>query len=245
MDTLIVIPARVASTRLPNKMLADIGGKPLIVHTWESVISGGFSDVVVACDGREIADAVEQAGGKAVLTSPDLASGTDRVHAAYKAYDKEGKYKFIVNVQGDMPFVEPKLVSEVVELIKNSNYDMATVASTTSDDSYKLDQVVKPVIAYDNENERTGKALYFSRSPIPFGGPFFKHVGIYGFRAESLNKFVSLPQSKLEKSERLEQLRAIENGMTIGIKVLDLEHPISVDTAADLEQARTYFNGLK
>lgn len=245
MDTLIVIPAHMASTRLPNKMLADIGGKPLIVRTWESVMAGGFSDVIVACDGREIADAVEQAGGKAILTSPDLASGTDRVHAAYKTYDKEGKYKFIVNVQGDMPFVEPKLVSEVVELIKNSNYDMATVASTTSDDSYKLDQVVKPVIAYDNENERTGKALYFSRSPIPFGGPFFKHVGIYGFRADSLEKFVSLPKSKLEKSERLEQLRALENGMTIRIKVLDLEHPISVDTAADLELARAYFNELK
>ena len=245
MDTLIVIPARVASTRLPNKMLADIGGKPLIVRTWESVMAGGFSDVVVACDGREIADAIEQAGGKAVLTSPDLASGTDRVHAAYKTYDKDGKYKFIVNVQGDMPFVEPKLVSEVVELIKNSKYDMATVASTTSDDSYKLNQVVKPVIAYDNEKERTGQALYFSRSPIPFGGPFFKHVGIYGFRAESLNKFVALPQSKLEKSERLEQLRAIENGMTIGIKVLDLEHPISVDTASDLELARAYFNSRK
>ena len=96
MDTLIVIPARVASTRLPNKMLADIGGKPLIVRTWESVMAGGFSDVVVACDGHEIVDAIEQAGGKAVLTSPDLASGTDRVHAAYKTYDKEGKYKFIV-----------------------------------------------------------------------------------------------------------------------------------------------------
>lgn len=242
MDTLVVIPARVASTRLPNKMLADMGGEALIVRTWQSVMKGGFSDVIVACDGREIANAIENAGGKAVMTSPELASGTDRVHAAYKTYDKEGRYKFVVNVQGDMPFVEPKLVLEVVELIRNSNYDMATVASTTNDDSYKQDQVVKPVIAYDNEEERIGKALYFSRSPIPFGGPFFKHVGIYGFRAETLNKFVSLPQSRLEKSEKLEQLRALENGMTIGIKVLDLEHPISVDTASDLKLAREYFN---
>ncbi|MBQ7674456.1 MAG: 3-deoxy-manno-octulosonate cytidylyltransferase [Alphaproteobacteria bacterium] len=247
-DTLVVIPARVASTRLPNKMLADIGGKPLIVRTFESVKAAEVGDVIVACDGKIIADAIENAGGTAILTDPSLPSGTDRVHAAYKEYDKQNKYKFVINVQGDMPFVEAKIITATAELVRTLKYDMSTIASKIKNDTYLREEVVKPVIAFENtENgtaKDTGDALYFSRSPVPFGGPYYKHIGIYGFRAEMLEKFVSLPQGRLEKTEKLEQLRALENGMSIGIKVLDLESPISVDTATDLYAAREYFEKL-
>jgi len=249
MDALIVIPARVASTRLPKKMLADIGGKPLIIRTLESVKASNAGDVIVACDGEEIADAVHKAGGVAVLTDPALPSGTDRVFAAYKAYDKNNKYKYIINVQGDMPFVDQKLVQEAVKIVRESSYDFSTLATPIRDNSYLLDSVVKPVIAYDsmenaNKFDQIGNAIYFSRSVVPFGGPYYHHVGIYCFRSEALEKFVSLPQSYLEKTEKLEQLRGIENGMAIGIKLIDIDSPISVDTPEDLERARAYFNDL-
>lgn len=244
-DTLVVIPARIASTRLPNKMLADIGGKPLIVRTFESVKSSGIGDVIVACDGKAIADAIENAGGTAILTDPSLPSGTDRVYAAYKEYDKQNKYKFVINVQGDMPFVEAKIITATAELVHGLKYDMSTVASKIKDNTYLHEEVVKPVIAFESKENGSekdvGEALYFSRSPVPFSGPYYKHIGVYGFRSETLKKFVSLPQGRLEKTEKLEQLRALENCMSIGIKVLELESPISVDTATDLYAVREYF----
>lgn len=263
-EILVVIPARFGSTRLPGKMLADIIKDPLIVHTWRSVISSSFVkdfvDVIVACDDQRIFDAIKKAGGEAILTPSNLPSGTDRVFAAYKAHDKHNQYKVVINVQGDMPFVNPKIITEAIKLIQDyPEYDISTIATVTKatrQDMYEQEQVVNPVVAFrkdelnDNRSknfekewsnecsEKVGEALYFSRSPIPFGGPFYKHIGVYGFRPNSLEKFVSLPQSSLEKSERLEQLRAIENGMRIGIKILNLEYPISVDTAEDLENAR-------
>lgn len=250
-DTLIIIPARIASTRLLNKMLADICGKPLIVHTLMSILSAGYSDVLVACDGHEIADVVEKAGGHAVLTDPLLQSGTDRVYAAYSSYDKDHKYKFVINVQGDMPFVSANFIKETYNIIHKTDYDMATVCTPIRDKTYLLSNIVKPVIAFDskkcsiNANDEgrfdiTGQALYFSRSPIPFGGPYCHHVGIYGFSVEALERFVSLPQSNLEKTEKLEQVRALENGMTIGIKILNKSSPISVDTQDDLNKAREF-----
>lgn len=257
---LIVIPARLASTRLPGKMLAEIGGEPLIVHTWRSVmkasvVTAGAADVVVACDGLEVAKIVEKAGGRIIITDPNLPSGTDRVYAAYRMCDEREKYGFIINVQGDMPFVEAEIVEEAVNLIRyHSQYDISTIATVTNagrEEMYKQEQVVNPVVTFEQSGgitgpekskaRRVGRALYFSRSPVPFGGPFYKHIGIYGFRSSTLEKFVKFPQSPLEKSEKLEQLRALENGMSMGIKVLDLEYPISVDTAADLEQARSLF----
>lgn len=247
MDTLIAIPARVASTRLQRKMLSDIGGKPLIVRTLESVKASGVGDVIVACDGEEIADAVHEAGGIAILTDPELQSGTDRVFSACKLYDKNNKYKYIINVQGDMPFVSKTLVQEAVKIVRESDYDFSTLATPIRDESYLLDSVVKPVIAYDelenaNKFNTIGNAIYFSRSAVPFGGPYYHHVGIYCFRSEALEKFVSLPQSYLEKTERLEQLRGIENGMKIGIKLIDEDSPISVDTSEDLKRAVAYWN---
>jgi 3-deoxy-manno-octulosonate cytidylyltransferase (CMP-KDO synthetase) len=236
MKTLVVIPARMASVRLPGKMLADVCGKPLIMRTWESAVSAGVGDVIVACDGAEIANTIESVGGKAVLTDPDLPSGTDRVFAAWNRYDPERKYDFIINLQGDLPFIAPIFVKEADNIIRNTNYDMATLATPIKDDSYLRNSVVKPVISFTSEN--SGKALYFSRSAVPSGGPFFHHVGIYCFRANGLEKFVNLPMSLLEKSEKLEQLRALENNITIGIGVVDVDPPISVDTAEDLALAR-------
>jgi 3-deoxy-manno-octulosonate cytidylyltransferase (CMP-KDO synthetase) len=239
MKTLIVLPARVASVRLPGKMMADIGGKPLIVRTFESARAANVGDVIVACDCAEIADAIKNVGGETVLTDPNLPSGTDRAFAGWTKFDPERKYKFIMNIQGDLPFVSPYFIQVADEIIRNTEYDLSTIATPIKDDSYLHDSVVKPAISFTSKS--AGKALYFSRSPIPFGGPYFHHVGIYCFRAEGLQKFVNLPQSQLEKIEKLEQLRALENNMTIGIRTVDIETPISVDTAEDLEMAREYF----
>ncbi|GHU16148.1 3-deoxy-manno-octulosonate cytidylyltransferase [Alphaproteobacteria bacterium] len=239
MSALIVIPARGASTRLPGKMLADISGKPLIVRTYQSVVAANVGDVVVACDGDEIASVIRNAGGTAILTDPNLPSGSDRVYAACKEYDPNGKYKFVINVQGDMPFVAAEFIQKSHEVLLKSNCDISTIATPINDDSYLKESVVKPVIAFYEKN--SGKALYFSRSPVPFGGPYYHHVGIYGFKTESLERFISLPQGILEQAEKLEQLRALENSMTIGIDVVDIDQPISVDTPADLEFARQWY----
>jgi 3-deoxy-manno-octulosonate cytidylyltransferase (CMP-KDO synthetase) len=219
-------------------MLADIGGKPLIVRTYESVVASQVGDVIVACDGEEIANAIKKVGGTAILTDPDLPSGTDRVFAALTKYDPIEKYKFIINVQGDMPFIAPEFVRGARIIVEESNYDMSTLSTPIKDDAYLIDSVVKPVIAFTSQN--SGQALYFSRSPIPHGGPYFHHVGIYCFRRKTLEKYVSLPQSPLEKTEKLEQLRILENNMTIGITVVDQDSPISVDTPADLKRARKF-----
>lgn len=236
MDTLIVIPARIGSTRLAEKMVADVDGVPLIVQTYQHVISAKVGDVIVACDNNRIADAIESVGGTAVLTDPELPSGTDRVFAAWQKIDSEGKYKYIINVQGDLPLIDPEFVQKADELVKNSDFDISTIVTPIHDDSYQLSSVVKPAIAFSSENQ--GQALYFSRSPIPFGGPYYHHVGIYCFKRDALKKFVALPQSNLEKIEKLEQLRAMENGLTIGVSVINLPSPISVDTQEDLNKVR-------
>ncbi|GHT96374.1 3-deoxy-manno-octulosonate cytidylyltransferase [Alphaproteobacteria bacterium] len=234
MNVLVVVPARVASIRLPGKMLADIGGLPLIVRTYQSVVAANVGDVIVACDGEKIASAIRNAGGVAILTDPNLPSGSDRVYAAYKEYDPHNKYDFVINVQGDMPFVASEFIQKSYEVLLKSNCDISTIATPIKDDSYLRESVVKPVIV---SGDIFGKAIYFSRSPVPFGGLYYHHVGIYGFRSESLEKFVSLPQGILEKTEKLEQLRALENNMTIGIDVVDADPPISVDTPGDLSTA--------
>ena len=240
MDSLIVVPARVSSTRLPGKVLADIGGKPLVVRVYECAVASKAGDVIVACDDLRVKEAVERVGGTAVLTDPNLPSGTDRVFEAWQKFDIKKKYDYVINVQGDLPFVEAEFIQKAVKIVKGSSYDISTLATPIKDDSYQCPSTVKPVISFTDFEAKKGKALYFSRSAIPYGGPYYNHVGIYCFRAESLAKFVSLPQSPLEKSEKLEQLRALENGMTVGITVIDRDSPISIDTYEDLEKARTY-----
>lgn len=239
-NTLILIPARMGSTRLPNKPLADINGKPMIVRVWEAAIAANCGDVVVACDAQEIADVIIAAGGKAILTRADHPSGSDRIWEAYTHLDPQGKYEIIVNVQGDLPALDPALIHTVIKPLKNTSVDISTLACIIKDEEEKQDPaVVKPVISFAQNTGQCGKALYFTRCSAPYGeGELYHHIGIYAYRRDSLRRFVSLPPSPLELREKLEQLRALENGMRIDVMLVETV-PLGVDTPQHLEKART------
>jgi 3-deoxy-manno-octulosonate cytidylyltransferase (CMP-KDO synthetase) len=236
MNPIVLIPARMASTRLPGKPLADIAGKPMIVRVWEQAMKAGIGPVAVAAAEPEIVAAVEAAGGRAVLTPPDLPSGTDRIFAALKSLDPAGRHDVIVNLQGDLPALDPAYVKAVADALPGS--DMATLAALIDDPADRDNpNVPKPVVAWDADGRR-GRALYFTRATAPTGeGPLFFHIGIYAFTRDALTRFVALPPSPLEKRERLEQLRALEAQMSIAVVRVD-SVPLSVDTPADLEKAR-------
>ncbi|MEG0819844.1 MAG: 3-deoxy-manno-octulosonate cytidylyltransferase [Brevundimonas sp.] len=237
MNPLIMIPARMAATRLPNKPLADIGGKPMIVRAWEQAALSGFR-VAVAAGDPEIVEAVEAAGGLAVLTDPALPSGSDRIRAAVEAVDPDGAHDLIINIQGDMPFASPDLARACADLLaRESGCDIATLVAAEADVSDRANpDVVKAVLALP-EGETSGRALYFTRSTLYGDGPIWRHVGIYGYRRDALMRFCAAPPSPLEKREKLEQLRALEMGLQIWASVID-EAPLSVDNPADLEAAR-------
>ena len=237
MRPIVLIPARMASTRLPGKPLADIAGVPMIVRVWRQAMAAGVGPVIVAAAEREIADAVESAGGRAVLTPPDLPSGSDRIFAALQSVDARGEHDVIVNLQGDLPDLDPAYVREVAELLSDPAIDVATLAVEIRDEADRSNpNVVKPVVAW---NGASGRALYFSRATVPTGeGPVFHHLGIYAYRRAALARFVALPPSPLEKREKLEQLRALEAGMHVAVARVD-SVPLSVDTPADLQKART------
>ncbi|MBU6140259.1 MAG: 3-deoxy-manno-octulosonate cytidylyltransferase [Proteobacteria bacterium] len=224
---LIIIPARLASTRLPNKPLADILGKTMIQRVYEQAVAADLGDVLIACDGEEIAEVAKKFGAKFVITDPNLPSGTDRVYAAWQALNKD--FEVIVNLQGDLPNIDPSVIRAAAEAALNRDCDFATVASKiTNPDEITNPNVVKIARA---EN---GRALYFSRSAIPHGeGNFLHHIGIYAYKKSALQKFVKLAPSALEKRESLEQLRALENDMKIIVEIVDA-HPLSVDTPEDL-----------
>jgi len=238
MNPIVVIPARMASTRLPGKPLADIAGATMIVRVWRQARAANVGDVVVAAAEREICDAIEKDGGKAVLTTPDLPSGSDRVFEALEKVDPSAKHDVVVNLQGDLPALDPAYVRDVAKVLETSGADIATLAAEIDDPADRDNpNIVKPVVAWD-ANGRTGRALYFTRATAPSGdGPLFHHVGIYAFRREALARFVKLPASPLEKREKLEQLRALEAGMHVAVARVD-SVPLSVDTPADLERAR-------
>ena len=233
MNPIIIIPARLASTRLPNKPLALIGGLPMIVRVMKRAQAANIGRVVVACDGEEIAGAVRAAGGEAVITDADLPSGSDRIFQALTKIDPDKKHDIIINVQGDMPCLDPKIIGEVLLVLENPTVDIATLAAKITDEAEKTDHaVVKVAIS------ASGKALYFSRATIPYGeGAYYHHIGIYAYRREALEKFVALPPSPLELREKLEQLRALEAEMQIGIATTDTV-PLGVDTLEGLEKAR-------
>jgi 3-deoxy-manno-octulosonate cytidylyltransferase (CMP-KDO synthetase) len=238
MSAIVVIPARMASTRLPGKPLADIAGVTMIVRVWRQAVAANVGPVIVAAAEREIADAIAREGGTAFLTDPDLPSGSDRVFAAVEKFDPEQNHDVVVNLQGDLPALDPANVRAVVDALDATGTDIATLAAEI-DDSADCDNpsVVKPAVVWDVTGER-GRVLYFSRARIPAGeGPLFHHIGIYAFRRAALARFVALAPSPLERREKLEQLRALEAGMTIGIARVDAV-PLSVDTPADLEKAR-------
>lgn len=238
MPALIVIPARLAATRLPNKPLAMIGDAPMIVHVWRRAVQANAGPVIVAAGDQAIADAIKAAGGEAVMTDPALPSGSDRVHAAAEAYDPQGKFDVVVNVQGDLPTLEPKLVAASVTPLANPAIDIATVvARITIPEELTDTAVVKAALSLE-PGASIGPALYFSRNLIPSGpGDHYHHIGIYAFRRAALRRFVTLKPTVLELRERLEQLRAIENGMRMAAALVDTI-PLGVDTPADLERAR-------
>ena len=237
MNPLILIPARMGATRLPNKPLADIGGKPMIVRAWEQAALSGLP-VAVAAGDREIVEAVEAAGGRAVLTDPDLPSGSDRIRAALDAIDPEGRHDAVINLQGDMPFADPGLATACAALLQaEPACDIATLVAAEADGSDRANpDVVKAVLALP-EGARHGRALYFTRSTLFGDGPVWRHIGLYGYRREALERFCAAPPSPLERREKLEQLRALEMGLQIWAAVID-EAPLSVDNPADLAAAR-------
>ena len=239
MNPLILIPARMAATRLPNKPLADIGGKALIVRAYESAMNSGLP-VAVAAGDQAIVDAIEEIGGTAILTDPDLPSGSDRIRAAVEAIDPAGEYDAIINLQGDMPFADPGLATACAALLHGEpTCDIATLVAAESDISNRSNpDVVKAVLAL-GEGERQAKALYFTRSTLYGDAPVWRHIGIYGYRREALMRFCAAPPSSLEKREKLEQLRALEMGLSIWAAVIG-EAPLSVDNPADLEAARAF-----
>lgn len=232
---LTIIPVRLASTRLPNKPLADICGKSMIQRVYEQALKADLGEVVIACDGEEIAAEVKKFGGKFVLTDPNLPSGTDRIYAAYQSFAQD--FEIILNLQGDLPNIDPQVIRAAADAALQHDCDIATVASKIKNESeISNPNVVKIAIAFKEKN--LGKALYFSRCPIPFSkttdADFYHHIGIYAYKKSALEKFVNLAPSTLELRESLEQLRALENDMKIFVKIVEA-HPLSVDTKEDLE----------
>ena len=235
--TVVLIPARMASTRLPGKPLADIGGKPMIVHVWRRAIEAEVGPVVVATDDPRVAAAVAAAGGRAVMTRADHPSGSDRVFEALGLIDPDGVYDVVVNVQGDLPTIEKTAVRACLAPLEDPAVDIATLATPIVRAEEKDDpNVVKAVGAA--VGPRRLRALFFTRARAPWGeGELLHHIGLYAYRREALAQFVALPASPLERRERLEQLRALEAGMRIDVAVVDTA-PLGVDTPEDLERAR-------
>jgi 3-deoxy-manno-octulosonate cytidylyltransferase (CMP-KDO synthetase) len=245
MNAIIVIPARMASARLPGKPLADIAGVPMIVRVWRQAMKANAGPVLVAAAEGKVAGAIRRAGGDAVLTEPALSSGSDRVHRALMQYDPDRRFDVVINLQGDLPALDPGAITAVAAALNRSGCDIATLAAPISDPR-DLDNpaVVKAIVAWDDSQAR-GRALYFTRARAPFGdGPLFHHVGIYAFARAALERFIALPVSALERREKLEQLRALEAGMHIEVARID-EVPLSVDTPEDLERARTILSAQR
>ncbi len=236
MKTLIVVPSRYGSTRFPAKVLAKLDGKPIVQWCWEAARAAKAGDVLIATEDSRVEEAVKGFGGEAVITSAQCQSGTDRVFEAAKG----SKAELIINVQGDQPLIKPETIKGVIEvLVNNPNVDISTALMKLDDaERLKNPNVVKAAMA------ESGRCLYFSRSPIPFPrnpatARTWEHLGIYGYRRATLDRFVSLPPSPLELTESLEQLRALEAGMTIFACVVS-DVPVAIDTPEDLRRAETF-----
>ncbi len=234
---LILIPARMASTRLPGKPLADICGLPMIVQVAKRAREAEVGRIVVAVDDQRVYDAVADAGFEVVMTRQDHQSGSDRIHEALIAVDPRREIEIVVNVQGDLPTIEPETIRAALKPLDNPQVDIATLTVEISDEEEKTNPNVVKVVGSATSDTRL-RALYFTRATAPYGkGPLYHHIGLYAYRRAALERFVSLPQSPLEKRESLEQLRALEAGMRIDVEVVR-SIPLGVDTPADLEKAR-------
>jgi 3-deoxy-manno-octulosonate cytidylyltransferase (CMP-KDO synthetase) len=248
-DTLIAIPSRLKATRLPDKPLADIHGVPMIVHVWRRAVEAGVGRVIVATDSDAIAQVIATAGGEAVMTRDTHTTGSDRIHEALTQIDPAGRIKFIVNLQGDLPTLEPRLVQDCLKPLVTDDVDIATLVAEIDEPGERLNpNVVKAVgtpvdvvtgaVQDTGESARRLRTLYFTRATAPTGeGPLYHHIGIYAYRRAALDRFVRLPPAPLERRERLEQLRALENGMRIDAMVVETV-PLGVDTPDDLARAR-------
>ena len=236
-QVLVLIPARMASTRLPGKPLADIAGAPMIVQVARRAAEAEVGRVVVAVDHQDIYDAVVAAGFEAVMTRADHQSGSDRIREAMLKVDPEGKARTIINVQGDLPTIDRATVRAALRPLENASTDIATLTTEILDEEEKTKPSVVKIVGSPLSATRL-RALYFTRATAPYGaGPLYHHIGLYAYRRAALEAFVSLPPSTLERRESLEQLRALEAGMRIDAEIVDTV-PLGVDTPADLEKAR-------
>jgi len=253
LSPLVIIPARLAATRLPDKPLADIGGVPMIVHVWRRAVEAAVGPVLVAAADMAIVDIVKAAGGQALLTRPDHPSGSDRILEAAERFDPGRRHDAVVNLQGDLPTIEPEAVRAALAPLADPAagappVDIATIAAEIRRPEEKTDpNVVKAVVAFTRGGSGgqppMGRALYFTRATAPAGeGPLYHHIGLYVYRRTALERFVALPQGVLEQREKLEQLRALENGMRIDVARVDTV-PLGVDTPADLERAKALLAG--
>jgi 3-deoxy-manno-octulosonate cytidylyltransferase (CMP-KDO synthetase) len=239
-DVLVLIPARWGSSRLPGKALADLGGRPMIAHMLALAEAAAIGRVAVATDSPDVAAAVEAAGGRAVMTRADHASGSDRIHEAMRLVDPQGRAGIILNLQGDMPTLTPAELSAALGPLADPAVDIATIATEIRDEAGRTNPHMVKVVGSPVAPGRL-RALYFTRATAPWGdGPLFHHFGLYAYRRAALERFVSLPPSPLERRERLEQLRALEAGMRIDVTIVEAE-PLDVNTVDDLARVRDLF----
>jgi 3-deoxy-manno-octulosonate cytidylyltransferase (CMP-KDO synthetase) len=235
---LVLIPARMASTRLPGKPLADIGGLSMIVQVMKRAEEADIGPVWVACDDPAVEAAVAKAGGRAVMTKASHPSGSDRIFEALSRVDPDGRFDAVVNVQGDLPTLDADLPRAALALLGDPTVDIATLAASITEESERTNPNVVKAVVSPEPGVQHGRALYFSRATVPWGeGPLWHHIGLYAYRRDALERFVSLSPSPLETRERLEQLRALEAGMRIEVAFVDTV-PLGVDTPADLDRAR-------
>jgi 3-deoxy-manno-octulosonate cytidylyltransferase (CMP-KDO synthetase) len=238
MTPIVLIPARMAATRLPDKPLADIHGVPMIVHVWRRAVASGLGRVVVAAGEPAIADAVAAAGGEAMLTDPDLPSGSDRIAAALAAIDPGRRHDVVVNVQGDLPTLDPSIIRAAVDLLADPAVDIGTLGAVIRRDEERHESAIVKAVVELPPGARRGRALYFTRLTAPWGpGDHIHHIGLYAYRRTALERFVAAPPSTLERREKLEQLRALAMGMRIDVALVDTV-PLGVDTQGELERAR-------
>jgi 3-deoxy-manno-octulosonate cytidylyltransferase (CMP-KDO synthetase) len=237
---IVLIPARLAASRLPDKPLALIAGVPMIVHVWRRAVAASVGPVVVACGDPAIAEAIEREGGRAVMTDPALPTGSDRIQAAITLIDPQRSHDIVINVQGDMPMLDPAAIRVALAALAEPDTDIATLAALITDPAQLEATSVNKVVAGFADPARPTRALYFSKAAVPWGeGPHYEHIGLYAYRRAALDRFVTLPRGILEQRERLEQLRALEAGMCISVSLIDPAWlGVQVDTPTDLERAR-------
>jgi 3-deoxy-manno-octulosonate cytidylyltransferase (CMP-KDO synthetase) len=235
-NPVVLIPARLAATRLPGKPLIAIAGQPMIVHVWRRAMEADIGPVIVATPDAEIADAIRAAGGRAQMTGFQHQSGSDRIAEALAALDPDRRFDAVVNVQGDLPVLDPETIRAPLRLLANPAIDIATPVALARDHERNNPNVVKAI--FEPAGETHGRALYFTRATAPSGdGPLWHHIGLYAWRRDALEKFIAAPQSRLEIRERLEQLRALALGLHVAVAIVDTV-PLGVDTEADLARAR-------